>query len=164
MFCNYCGKEIVDGSLFCNYCGKKLPNNSCLNEKSEQREKKTKVFNFSGMTYNKENTKEINEWLHSNAIQIISVGLHTFMNKNVPIKWETVIARFEITYYEIETKRRYSLGHFKSKKWIGTEFDLVEAAFEEWKQTNSTLNVVWHRYAGHQASDGTTQSVYFLYM
>ena len=24
MYCNYCGKEIVDNSKFCNYCGSKI--------------------------------------------------------------------------------------------------------------------------------------------
>ena len=32
MYCNKCGKQIVDNSIYCSYCGSKVENNNTKNE------------------------------------------------------------------------------------------------------------------------------------
>lgn len=161
MFCKYCGNKLDDDSVFCVACGKKLNEGSTAN--LDDIEKKTKFFNFSGISYNKSNVDEINTWLKNNPMLIKKISINTFMNANIPIKWETVINRVEITYTTSSDWHIYQLGFFKSMKWLGTSFDKVEKKLQQWKEQNRGKKVVWHTFSGHQRNGGTTQSVYYLY-
>ena len=167
MFCKYCGKDIGNDSVFCKFCGK--PQNEAVTEtkaeqaKPEQAEIESKIFTFGGMSYNDKNIRQINEWLASQKIIIKSVNINTFMNNNLPIKWETVINRVEIKYITKPGGKLYQMSYFKSKKWIGSSYKKVTAALEKWKQGNPNRTVVWDRCTGHQADGGSTQSLYYIY-
>lgn len=160
--CKYCGKEILKDSKFCNHCGKALDGEDKHEERSRVEE--VKVFDFSGFSYNKSNIKKINEWLQSQSIEIKSISINTFMNNNIPLKWETVPNRVEIKYYQVQTEKRYKMGYFKSLKWIGHSYDIVSEEFELWQQRNADKKVIWKTFCGHQCNGGSTQSIYFLYI
>ena len=163
MFCKYCGKEIADDAVFCSGCGKQLEGESAPKQAVKNEETETKTFTFGGLSYNNGNIKQINEWLASQSIQITSVSINTFMNNNFPLKWETVINRFEIKYKKSNSGKHYQLGYFKSIKWIGSSYAKVTAKFENWQKENPKKTVAWHTCAGHQAEGGSTQSLFYLY-
>lgn len=160
--CKYCGKEILKDSKFCNHCGKALDGEEKHEEQSRAEE--VKVFDFSGFSYNESNIKKINEWLQSQSIEIKSISINTFMNNNIPLKWETVPNRVEIKYYQVQTEKRYKMGHFQSIKWLGNSYDKVNKEFELWKQRNADKKVMWKTFCGHQCNSTSTQSIYFLYI
>ena len=139
MFCKYCGNEIDGDSVFCRICGKsqgevKAEATKLAEKKLEAPKLESKVFTFGGMSYNKKNIDEINKWLSSQKMIIKSVNINTFMNNNLPLKWETVVNRLEVNYTIQESGKLYQMGFFTSKKWIGSSYKKVVAAFEEWKK------------------------------
>ncbi len=165
MFCKYCGKDIGDDSVFCKFCGKAQNETQAeaKTEKTEPAEIETKIFTFGGMSYNDKNIRQINEWLASQRIIIKSVSVNAFMNNNIPIKWETVVNRVEIKYISKPDGKLYQMSYFKSKKWIGSSYEKVTAAFEKWKKENPKRTVIWDRCMGHQADGGSTQSLFYIY-
>ena len=160
MFCKYCGKTIDEDSLFCRFCGK--AQNQVKTEKPTA-EIDSKVFNFGGMSHNEGNIAQINKWFAAQEIVIKAVSANAFMNINNPFKWETVINRAEFKYTAKAGAKHYTMGYFTSKKWIGSSYEKVTAAFEKWKKENPDKTVVWDQCMSHQTDGGSTQSLYFIY-
>ena len=112
---------------------------------SKTREKK--VFTFSGFAYNAGVADEINNWLAQNTnIVIQAIQVQTFMNKNIPLNWETVPTRVEISYERSDVRNFYTYHFFKSQKYIGCGYDTVERKRDEWAVKNTDKKLSGKNY------------------
>lgn len=159
MFCKHCGSELLENAKFCPECGRPAgeagqnPNSQTL----------SKVFHFGLFARNKDVIRQVNAWLTGQRIRLKGIRITTFLNQNIPLKFELVPSRLELVYVEDANEPVYQMDYFKQMQLFSLSTEKLENTLNLWKRDNPNCRVVYHDLRTCAVSGGSVATLFFIY-
>ena len=159
MFCQYCGCKLPESAKFCPECGQ--PVGEVKQEQYAQ--PLSKVFHFGLMSRNEAVIQEVNAWLAEQRIRLKGIRITTFLNQNIPLKFELVPYRLELVYVEDANEPVYQMDYFKQMQLFSLSTEKLENTLNLWKRDNPNCRVVYHELRTCAVSGGGVATLFFIY-
>lgn len=159
MFCQYCGNRLPENARFCPECGKPIGEES----QSQYVQTLSKVFHFGLLTRNEDVIREVNAWLAEQRIRLKGVRITTFLNQNIPLKFEVVPSRLEFLYVEDTSEPVYQMDYFKQMQLFSISTEKLENTLNLWKRDNPTCRLVYHELRTCSFNNCGVATLFFIY-